>query len=70
MRWNVNGWTESGDNPAVRDLCVQNISCDFSAFNETHLLKDAVLKVNGFKWLGNNRKIIRVKAHKGSGDCS
>ena len=42
-------------------------NCDIFAVCETFLSHNSDLELNGYKWVGNNRKIRHEKAKRGSG---
>ena len=67
--WNVRGWNINThtDNYNIRSLCVQELNLDIIGIAETHLTNNNVLELDGYKWFGNNRKNIHVRAKTGSG---
>ena len=73
--WNVQGWTNC-DKGAVElgvrtdDIRAQAISVlqpDVLAMSETWLQNNESVKVDNYKWVGNNRKETHQRALRGSG---
>jgi hypothetical protein len=46
---------------------VHTLGVDFIGIGETHLRGDETLSIPGFKWFGQNRRIIHRRAPSGSG---
>ena len=46
---------------------MQHLDVDIMGIAETHLTSDTELELNGYKWFGNNRKHLHVRARTGSG---
>ncbi|MES9880570.1 MAG: endonuclease/exonuclease/phosphatase family protein, partial [Sedimenticola sp.] len=55
------------DNARVRSACVQFLDCDIIGIAESHLRADSELTLDGYKWYGNNRKSVHLRARTGSG---
>ena len=77
MCWNVCGWsnlsrgeTQSGRGVGendVRSLVLKQYQPDIVGVVESWLRKDEEVVFEGYKWFGNNRKVIHKKAVRGSG---
>lgn len=67
--WNVRGWhsNQNSDNYYLRSLCVNELGLDILGIAETHLVNDNMIELEGYRWFGNNRKVIHVRARTGSG---
>ena len=67
--WNGRGWNSNtdSDNHFLRASCVNELSLDILGIAETHLVTDKTIELEGYKWFGNNRKVIHVRARTGSG---
>ena len=63
------GWNSdfNSDNFNLRSSCLDNFSLAIIGTAETHLKAGDVLQLDDYKWYGNNRKNIHVRARKGSG---
>ena len=48
-------------------MIVENIDTDIFSICETHLRNDDKIEVDGYQWIGLNRKVIHRNAPKGSG---
>lgn len=48
-------------------MCVKHLDIDIIGIAETHLIDDKQLDIHGYKWYGNNRKQLHVRARTGSG---
>ena len=59
------GWTER--NGTLREHIVSETNQDVFCITESHLVRDNVITVEGFKWFGNNRQGLHQRAPKGSG---
>ena len=46
---------------------MQHLDVDIMGLAETHLTSDTELELNGYKWFGNNRKHLHVRARMGPG---
>jgi hypothetical protein len=67
----VNGWSlnTDTDNFKMRYDMIQFLNMDMVAIAESHFRKNSGLAnyFPGYRWMGNNRKTIHVKARSGSG---
>jgi hypothetical protein len=63
--WNVYGWTRT--NEFVRKGVILNFGADIVCLGETHLKGTDEIYVDGYKFVGNNRKLTHVNAIRGSG---
>ena len=43
------------------------MNADNISINESHLIGQNEITVNGYKWIGFNRKGLHIRAQKGSG---
>lgn len=66
---NVRGWSSdiNSDNHNLRSICVDTLQLDIIGIAETHLTGSSIVHFPGYKWFGNNRKGIHVRARTGSG---
>ncbi len=62
---NVNGWNVN--NSELRKRIVEFRHADIICINETHLHGTEQLKLDGFIWLGHNRKSLHVRARRAYG---
>jgi hypothetical protein len=51
----------------VRQRCLETLDVDMLCIAETHLTGAGILTVDGYTWIGQNRKRIHVRAKVGSG---
>ena len=65
--WNVNGWTKNVDKNRLLSCCIIDSGLDIVGIAESHLRDSDKIDVEGYQWLGNNRKHIHVRARAGSG---
>lgn len=67
--WNVNNWNKDfiSENNKFRSYCINNLDLDIVGIAETHLKGGDILKVNGYHWIGQNRKHRHRNAKTGSG---
>ena len=64
--WNVCGWSNKlGCN--FRESVIRALDLDIICVCETFLIGDECINIEGFHWIGNNRKIISCRALRGSG---
>jgi hypothetical protein len=63
----VRSWTNSSDNHFIRSSCVNHLNLDIVGIAETHLMKNNVICMDGYRWFGQNRKALHVRAKTGSG---
>ena len=59
------GWTTG--NSDLRTALISLSNSDIFCVNETHLLRDTQLSVEGYRYFGHNRTGVHVNANKGSG---
>ena len=65
---NVGGWSLLNDeNFGFRESIVLLNDCDIFRVCETFLSGNSKLELNGYKWIGNNRKQRHSRAKRGSG---
>ena len=61
---NVNGWTEC--NSKLREEIIRNVNSNIIGISETHLSGDDIIELDGYIWMGKNRKLVK-KASGGVG---
>ena len=61
--WNVCGCPSQ----ELRGNVVKSLGLDMVCICETFLMNDSTIEVDGYKWFGNNRKLIAKRAVRGSG---
>ena len=64
--WNVRGWGKGVNNELRKDILFA-LNLDILCVCETHLTGNENIIVDGYTWIGNNRKLIPNRARKGSG---
>ena len=64
--WNVRGWGKGVNNELHKDILFA-LNLDILCVCETHLTGNENIIVDGYTWIGNNRKLIPNRARKGSG---
>ncbi|VDI21972.1 Hypothetical predicted protein [Mytilus galloprovincialis] len=68
--WNCNGWyvtKETDDSRTLRENILTSLNFDIVGISESHLRDEQTIDLNGYKWIGNNRKTISTNAWRGSG---
>ena len=66
--WNVGGWSKfNNDNFIFREDVILANDCDLFCVCETFLSHNEILKLNGYKSIGHNRKQRHSRAKRGSG---
>ena len=64
--WNVCGWA-NGLGGNFRESVIRALDLDIICLCETFLVGDEGINIEGFRWIGNNRKILSRRALRGSG---
>ena len=75
LSWNVQGWTNSDKGEIGRSVRPNDIKAkviavlqpDILAITETWLQGNESVKVDNYRWIGNNRKQCHSRAMRGSG---
>ena len=64
-QWNLNGW--NGKSHDLKSKILLSVDCDVIGLCETFLVDNETISLNGYHWIGNNRKNLHKRAHRGSG---
>lgn len=64
--WNVRGWSLD-PSQQLRSNVVKALELDIVCVCETFLIGEQELDIEGYIWVGNNRKVISKRACRGSG---
>ncbi len=67
--WNTHGFSVNNftDTFVVREAIIQYLDLDIIGLAETHLVRGAVLNIDGYTWFGHNRLHLHARARTGSG---
>ncbi|CAG2194034.1 unnamed protein product [Mytilus edulis] len=68
--WNCNGWyvkRQNDNGRLLRENILTSLNCDVYGISETHLKDNEAIELDGYKWIGCNRRILSNKAWRGSG---
>ena len=55
------------NNHELRSAIIQGINSDIISLNETHLIGDNNIQIDGYAWYGHNRQQQHIRAQRGSG---
>ena len=66
--WNVRRWNPNpqSDNYKLRNTCIQLYGCDIAGIAESHFMPNTHLDFAGYRWFGQNRKLLHPRARTGS----
>ena len=66
MTWNVRGWALDPFSRLQSNI-IKSLDLDIVCVCETFLTGDQEVDLEGYRWFGNNRKVISKRAWRGSG---